>query len=721
MRIILLFLFCAFTHSIAEKHKELTLADIYQSDKFQTKNIRLMRWMPDSKGFLYVKKENGQNNIYHHRVSSGEESIWLKGEKLIDSRNNRAIHFIDYQFSPSGKQIVFKADAKRVWRRFDDAKYYVYSIAQKSLTPIYGGEERIRHAKLSPNEQLAGYVLKNNIYIKNLQTDVTTQITNDGNEEILNGLSDWVYEEEFSKADRWHWLNGGNAIAFYQFDQSNVKRFSWAEYDGNYGQIKTIPYPKAGEENSKIKIGVYHLKSKKTVWMDLGNESDIYIPRIYPAKDGNLLTFRLNRLQNKLDIIHHNIQTGTAKILYTEKDKAWISIYDDFIWMEHENSFIKTSEESGYRHIWKYNVGQKQKTQITHGEFEVTDIYGITNDEKIYFQTNKGKVKNRHIYCWDISRNELSKISTKSGTNAANFSPDMSILINRFSNVSAPLQVELLSNKGENIRSLLKNDNKELNEYGMVYPEFISFKTEDGVQIKAMITKPKNFNPAQKYPVLIYGYSGPASQLVRNVWGRRGLWNTYLTQKGYIVFTIDQRGTGGRGKAFKNLAYGDIGKYMLKDHIEGVKYLRKLNFVDGDRIGIWGWSGGGYLALMAMTKGSEYFKMGIAVAPVTDFRLYDNIWSERYMGLPQNNAAGYDSSSVFSYIDRYKGGLLLIHGSADDNVHFQNSMQFAEKMQNMGKTFDMMVYADKNHSMLGKGNVYYHLFSLMTKYILENL
>ena len=459
--------------------------------------------------------------------------------------------------------------------------------------------------------------------------------------------------------------------------------------------------------------------------MDIGEENDIYIPRIrWTKKAGTLFMERMNRLQNKLDLLTADVNSGKAETVFTETDSAWISITDDIFFLNDQRRFIRTSESSGYNHIYVYDLEIHSKAQITNGFWEVTDVYGINEDTgKIYFAANKGRVEERQLFSINMNGSRLRKLSSKPGTYSARFAPDFSVYLEYFSSVRIPPQTALTQNDGKQIRLLIENKMEELKKYKLAYPEFTSFTTSDGVEIKAMITRPADFDPDKKYPVLIYGYSGPASQLVRNTWGRptSKLWYTLLTQKGYIIFTLDQRGTGGRGKAFKNLAYGDIGKYMLIDHIEGVKYLRSLPYVDGSRIGIWGWSGGGYLTLMAMTKGSAYFKAGIAVAPVSDFRLYDNIWSERYMGLPSENKAGYDSTSVLTYTDRYKKGLLIIHGSSDDNVHMQNSMQFIEKLQTAAKPFDLMIYPGKNHSMRGKGDVYYHLYALMTRFIEENL
>ena len=713
--------------SIAAPERELTIEEIFRSGKFREQRLDSPSWLPDSKSFIFLKydSQNTVPSFYRHDVESGEERLWLDGASLIHPQSKDTLRFFDYHLSPSAGKIIFKTDAKRVWRRFDEGRFFIYDIAKKTLQPVYQSKERIRHIGLSPDEEKVAYVLGNNIYFKDLNTGKTTRVTDDGSDVILNGLGDWVYEEEFGLSKAWAWSPDSRYIAFHRFDQSKMQTFSWTEFGPLHGEVKTVPYPKAGDPISSVRIGVYDIKNAKSTWMKLGKRENVYIPRIrWTNKENFLMIERMNRLQNRLEIMLGNALTGETEIAFTETDPSWISLTDDVFFLKNKEQFIRTSESDGFNHIYLYDMSSLKKVALTKGRWEVSKIYGV--DKKngiIYFQANKDRIENRQIYFVDINSKKVEQITAKPGTNSALFAPDYSFFLLNFSNVSTPRKTYLARRDGAILRTLVENKMEDLKDFSIAVPEFTFFTTSDGVEIRAMITKPADFDPYKKYPVLIYGYSGPASQLVRNVWGRTTsrLWYTLLTQKGYIIFTLDQRGTAGRGKAFKNLAYGDIGKYMLLDHIEGVKYLRSLPYVEGERIGVWGWSGGGYLTLMALSKGAEYFKAGVAVAPVSDFRLYDNIWTERYMGLPAENKAGYDSSSVLTYADRYQGGLLIIHGSSDDNVHLQHTMQFIEKLQIAGKPFEMMIYPGKNHSMLGKGNVYYHLYALMTKFITENL
>ena len=708
-------------------NKQLTLEDIFKTGKFRGEGLDSPTWLSDGKTFVFLKKEEGakRKSFFKHQVADGIESMWLDAADFIHPQTKDTLTVSSFRISSSGKKIVFQTDAKRVWRRFDDGKFFVYNIETKMMTQVAHDDVYIRHVKLSPDESKIGYVFDGNIYIKDLNTGETIQATTDGGGDIINGMSDWVYEEEFGKGDRWRWSVDGKYIAFHQFDQSPIKTFSWIEYDEIDIKVRTVPYPKAGDPNSIVKIGVYELATGKTTWMDIGEETDIYIPRIRWTKDTTtLLIERMNRLQNKLEFLLADVKTGRTKLKFTETDPAWICITDDIFFLKKKQGFIRTSESDGYNHLYRYDYKSGKKSKITKGQWEVTKVYGLNEETgKVYFQANKGLMEERHIFSIGLNGKKMQQLSRENGTHSANFAGDFSVYIDQFSNSRTPTKAILTKNDGTIIRTLIENKMKMLDEYDLAYPEFTSFQSSDGVEIKAMITKPADFDPNKKYPVLIYGYSGPASQLVRNTWGRptSKLWYTMLTEKGYIIFTLDQRGTGGRGKEFKNLAYGDIGKYMYLDHIEGVKYLRSLPYVDAERIGIWGWSGGGYLTLMAMTRGAEYFKAGIAVAPVTDYHLYDNIWTERYMGLPSENVEGYKSANVMTYANQYKGGLLVVHGSSDDNVHMQNTMQFIEQLQCDGKQFDLMIYPGKNHSMRGKGNVNFHLYTLMTNFILENL
>ncbi|MBN2426265.1 MAG: S9 family peptidase [Calditrichaceae bacterium] len=722
MRIICLVMFLTFSLSA----QDLTIEQVFSPNTLPLKTLNMVLWDVKGDKFYFQKRnpETGIQSFYSHDIETGEETLWLDPAKLIPSGKDKAIEIDDYSFTKSGKGLLIKTDSKRIWRRYSEAAFYLYSLSDGKLQVIHEDKKRVRHAKMTPDESHAAYAYENNIYLVNLDHNTTKQITYDGNDDIINGQFDWVYEEEFGQDDGWRWSPDGKKIAFWRLDQTQVPQFSWMEYDSLYGKVRTIHYPKAGEKNSLVQIGIYHLDNGKTIWADIGDDEDIYIPRINWTNDPDILMVqRLNRLQNQLDLMMVDVSTGKSKIVLTETDPCWIDIEDNLFFIKN-NQFIWTSERDGYRHIYLYDLNGKLVRQLTKGEWEVSQVYGVNEKSgQVFFTANKGAVSESHLFSVELTGRNLRQLSEDEGTHSADFSPDFNFYMHNFSSFTIPDQKVLCKSNGKKIRSLVENNPDQIVHLNIASPELVTFKTSDGIDINAMITRPVDFDPHKKYPVLIYGYSGPASQLVRNRWGRTSskLWNTLLTQKGYIIFTLDQRGTGGRGKAFKNLAYGDIGKYMIRDHVEGVKYLRSLPYVDGNRIGIWGWSGGGYLTLLAMSKTAQYFKAGIAVAPVSDYRLYDSIWTERYMGLPQANSAGYDSSSALNYVCRLTGKVLLIHGASDDNVHLQNSMQFIDQLILNNQQFEMMIYPERNHSLFGKGYVYEHLYTLMTDFLLKNL
>jgi dipeptidyl-peptidase-4 len=704
--------------------KELTVKDIYGSRRFTSERLSNVKWYPDSRSFIFTKIDSGVASLYKHDVQSGQEAKWLDGKGLFNPLTKAAITIEDYTISETGDQILFKVESQYVWRRASLGKYLLYNVKSGKMTPVIESDDFVSFAKLSPDERKIGYTKDNNLFLKDLSGGQAQQITSDGNDNIINGSFDWVYEEEFGQDDGWRWSPDSKKIAFWRMDQKDVPTFSWTEFDSLYGSVRTISYPKAGDKNARVQIGVYHSDSGKTVWMDIGTETDQYIPRIQWTNDPDILGIqRLNRLQNKLELLLADVRTGQSAVILTERDSCWVDVMDNLVFLKSKKQFIWSSEQDGFNHIYLYDFNGKQLAQLTKGEWEVSRVSGV--DEKrglVYFKANKENTLQLHLFSVPLSGGKIRQITEEEGSHSAVFSPDFETFIHTFSNARTLTITQLADRKGDMIRVLRDGKIKALDEYDLAIPEYIQFQTSDGVIINAEITKPVDFDPSRKYPVFIEGYAGPGSQIVRNAFGNptSRLWKTLLTQKGYILFTIDNRGTAGRGKAFKNLAYGDYGKYAVQDHIEAAKYLATLPYVEAGRIGVWGWSGGGYLTLMCLTKGAEFFKMGIAVAPVSDPRLYDTIYTERYMGLPQYNAAGYDSASALSWVNRFKGKLLIVHGASDDNVHIQNTMQFISALQASSKPFELMIYPGKNHSLWGRG-IYLHLYNMMTEFILDNL
>jgi len=707
-----------------QEKKQLTLEGIFGSKKFAAKKVNVIHWLSNGSGFTYLEDypDSTSNAINLYNISTGEKSIVLDDHSL--RYDGYPIPISSYEWSPDEEHLLISGRRKKIWRHSRESSFYIYDVENKKTTALANENASLQNAKISPDGKSVGYMLDNNLYVADIQTAKAKSLTTDGSGDVLNAVFDWVYEEEFSSDDAWRWSPDGKKIAFWKSDQSNIKPFVYSlDQLPLYNVAHVLRYPKVGEDNSIVNIGVVDIKTGKTIWMDLGKEKNIYIPRIEWTNSSNTLAIeRLNRKQNIMELLFADVSTGKTKLILTDTDPAWVDVTNDLLFLENKDQFVWTSEQSGFRHIYLYDYNGNLMKQLTSGEWEVESIKGVDEvNGWVYFYGMRETPLENHIYRVKLDGSNLQKISQQSGWHQADLSPDFQYYVDTSSNVKTPTKYLLCKSDGEVIRAVEDNIIEALDEYQMVYPEFLTFETADGVELNAYMMKPVHFDPDKKYPVLIFGYGGPGSQIVVNRWGgSRGLWHQLMTEKGYVVFCVDNRGTGGRGKAFKNLAYGDISKWAVNDQIEGAKYLAGLPFVDVRRIGFWGWSGGGYLTCMMLTRGADYFKAGVAVASVSDFRNYDTIWTERYMGLLSENEQGYDDGNVLNYANLLKGKLLLIHGSGDDNVHFQNTIQFVQKLIDEDKQFDLMVYPNKNHRISG-GNTQKHLFTKITDYFLENL
>ncbi|MFA4922825.1 MAG: S9 family peptidase, partial [Ignavibacteriaceae bacterium] len=602
--------------------------------------------------------------------------------------------------------------------------FYIYEIVKKKFFQLAvsekepGGQE---NARFSPNGERLAFVRGNNVFVVDIQSHAETQITFDGSKTLLNGKFDWVYEEEFGIINGIEWSPDGKRIAFWQLDQSQVPEMQIAKWDSLYLNFLDMRYPKAGTRGSFVKIGIAEIASQKITWVDLGEDTDIYIPRIKFTADANLLSLqRLNRLQNKLDFLFADAATGKTKIVFTETDSCWIDINDNLYFLKDKKYFVWTSGKDGFQQIYLFDYNGKQIKQLTKGEFEVDKIPGIDEANKqIFFTSNERNTVNADLYAVSYESGKRNRITEAKGWHSVNLSSNQKYFIDRYSNANLIGSSYLYNTNGEKIRDLVVNDMSAFKDYNLSSVELFRFKTTDGVDLDAAIIKPANFDPSKKYPVLVNNYSGPGSKTVVDLWGR-DLWFQLFAQKGYIVFMLDNRGTGGRGESFKKIVYKNLGYWEVNDQVEGAKYLASLPYVDASRIGIWGWSYGGYMSALTLEKGADYFKAAVAVAPVTDWKFYDNIYTERYMSTPQLNPKGYESSSVLTYANKLKGKLLLIHGTADDNVHFENSVALVTKLVAENKPFQTMYYPEKNHSIYG-GKTRLHLYQLMTEFLLNNL
>ena len=700
------------------QNKAVNLEDIWKNYSFYPEYVWSLKSM--NNGAYYTQIDRGKNgsklNKYSYRTGKLISTI-ANSEKL-------GIAIGDYTFSENEQRILFATEKESIYRYSSRSLFYVYDIKSRKLTKLL--DDKVMYATFSPDGSQVAYVKDNNLFLKELASMQETQITNDGaNNQIINGVSDWVYEEEFGLVRAFFWSPDGSKIAFYRFNENEVKKFSMDMFQGGlYPSRYEFKYPKAGEDNSDISLHVYNVKQQSTKKIDVLLEYE-YLPRMGWTKDANsLYVFRMNRHQNHLDFLLVDANTAESRVIFTETDKYYLDIHDNTTFLNDGKHFIWTSEKSGYNHLYKVSIEDGSMQQITNGNWEVTSYHGMHFESgKVYYTSTEDGAINRSVFSINIDGTDKKKITNKIGYNSASFSKGMKYFINNYSTANTPPYFTLNNANGKQIRVL--KDNKELSkkisEYAFGDKEFFSFSTSDNVSLNGWIMKPADFDSSKQYPVFMFLYGGPGSQQVLNSWGWNNyIWFQHLTQQGYIVTCIDNRGTGGRGAEFKKMTYQQLGKYETIDQIEASKYLGTLPYVDANRIGIQGWSYGGYLSSLAITKGADVFKMAIAVAPVTNWRYYDNIYTERYMRTPQENAEGYDDNSPINHVDKLEGKYLIIHGSADDNVHVQNTYEMVSALVKSNKQFDLFIYPDKNHGIYG-GNTRLHLYQMMTDYILKNL
>jgi len=585
-------------------------------------------------------------------------------------------------------------------------------------------KDKLMHATFSPDGEKVAYVRANNLYIYDINKQTEVQITKDGNRNnIINGASDWVYEEEFGLVRAFEWSPDNRKIAYYKFDETHVKEFSMDVFNQNlYPSQEVFKYPKAGEANSTVGIYTYDLGDNKSSYIYTEKDYEYY-PRIKWSNNPDLLIiYGMNRHQNTLDFIVANTKEKTNYVLFSETDNYYIDIHDNLTFIENDY-FIWTSEKSGFNHIYLKGLDGSEE-QLTDGNWEVIEFYGVDSDKmRLFYSSTKDGSINRSIYLLDIASKTSLKLNELDGMNSASFSSDMKYYMNSYETANTPPRFSLHKANGIEIKVVEDNSdfNAKLEKYIISKKEFFSITTSEEVELNTWMIKPPDFDKNKKYPLFMVVYGGPGSQQVINSWGWNNFfWHQHLAQKGYVVACVDNRGTGGKGAEFKKMTYQQLGKFETIDQIEAAKYFSNLEYIDKNRIGIQGWSYGGYMSSLAITKGSEYFDLAIAVAPVTNWRYYDNIYTERYMRTPQENASGYDDNSPINHVDKLKGEYLLIHGAADDNVHVQNSYEMISALVKANKQFDLFIYPDKNHGIYG-GNTRYHLYKKMTDFILDNL
>ncbi|WP_366187459.1 S9 family peptidase [Flavobacterium ovatum] len=717
----LLFLLLSGTFFAQQK---ITIEDIY-SGAFQQQGMEEFQSLKKTSQYTVLNHDNSSSKI---QIDLYDFASLKKVATLFDTKNYSRLPRVErYSFDPSERLILLACNENSIYRHSFTADYFLYDIDKKELTKVFNSP--VQEPTFSPDGKKIAFAKDNNLYVYDLGTKTITTITTDGKKnEIINGICDWVYEEEFSFVRAFDWSADSKKLAYIRFDENQVPEFSMTVYGANlYPSIETIKYPKAGEHNSMVSLHIYDVVSKETQKVNLENYNDFYIPRIKWTNDAKLLSVKiLNRHQNNLDLLFVDVTTGTTKVVLNEKNKKYIDFVDtDNLYFLSDNRFIWTTEKDGFNHIYLYDKTGKLISQITRGNWEVTSLYGLDEkNKKVYYESVENGSTNRDVYSIGLDGTNNTRLSKRSGTNTATFSPDYRYYVNIFSSATQPTIYTLNDSKTGRELQLIENNEDlvvRLRGYDLPVKEFFTLKTKGGNELNAWMIKPKNFNASKKYPVFMYQYSGPGYQKVKNDWNSYDdYWFMMLAQQGYIVACVDGRGTGYKGESFKKVTYKQLGKYELEDQIEAAKIFGSYNYVDASRIGIFGWSFGGFMAANCILKGGDVFKMAIAVAPVTNWRFYDSVYTERYMQTPQENPSGYDDNSPINFASQLKGKFLLIHGSADDNVHVQNSMLMMEALIQANKQFDSQIYPDKNHGIFG-GMTRIQLYHKMTNFIKESL
>jgi dipeptidyl-peptidase 4 len=703
----------------AQTNKQITLEDIFTKGTFRSEMVSGFRSMKDGRFYSEIN-ENGE--LQQVRFEDGGVEKVIAGLKGLEYQG-AAIKVEDYAFNADETKLLLFTASEAIYRRSILYKTYLFDIQQKELSLLR--DEKVLHPTFSPLGDKIAYVFQQNLYYYDLSTDKTVAITTDGNANILNGNCDWVYEEEFEFTRAYEWSGDGTYIAYYQFDQTKVPEYSFSMYDKLYPTEYRYKYPKAGEQNAVVEIKAYHFRNHKHVYCDIGMEEDQYIPRIkiHPF-DQSLIVYRLNRLQNHLDLLQVNAQNGKSTIIYTEQSKTYVEIHDNIYWFAAKNACIYTSEKDGFMHLYYLDIETGGSTQITKGNWEVAGLLGVDESkERMYYSSAEQSPLERNVYAISFDGSNPVNITPEKGWHDVTFSNGFDYFLDVYSYLNTPSVYRIRNNAGAIVRVLKDNQalKQKMSAYALSDVSMIQVPNAEGLMLNGWILKPADFDPSRKYPLLMFQYSGPGSQSVMNKFGIRDYWwNQMLAQQGYIVVCVDGTGTGLRGEAFKKKTYLQLGKYESDDQIAVARYFAKQPYIDAKRIGIWGWSYGGYMSSICLLKGNDVFKTAIAVAPVTNWRYYDNIYTERYMRTPQENAAGYDDNSPTNMVDRLNGNYLLIHGTADDNVHLQNSYMMIDALIKANKDFDSEMYPNKNHGIGGAGTRL-HLYRRMTDFILQKL
>ena len=700
--LLLFFLFVPFL-TIAQK-KQITLEDLYKKGTFRGEFVP---------GF-----------------STGNDDNLFEANAVVDEQGKK-IETRDYSVSADKKRILFYNGREPIYRRSSRSTVYVYDVATKKATLLNSG--KVLHPTFSPDGSRIAYVFDNNLYIYDIAAGQSKAVTTDGKwNQVINGNCDWVYEEEFEFTRAFEWSPKGTYIAYYKFDESKVKEYQFTIYDNYYNKQYSYKYPKVGEENSKVDIHIYNVATGSDVKAKF-LQGDIYIPRIkWTQQDDKLVVYWMNRHQNDLKLLLTNAATGDLTTMYEEKNKYFVEINDNWWFLKDGRNFIFTSDMNGNTQLYNYSIDGKKKTQVFRMKYDIASVEAVDENKRlVYYTVAYPTPMDRNLFVSDFDGKKTVMLTNSPGTHRIDLNSDFTQFYDFHSTITTPQVVSLYKivhdKKGvAAVKEKVVNESSKfksvLEQYALGKPEFIRVPNSKGDTLNGFMLKPADFDPSKKYPVLFCNYGGPGSQQVANRFGAASMWHQMLAQNGIIVVSIDNTGTGFRGEEFKKKTYLQLGKLEIEDQIDAAKYLGTLPYIDKNRIGHWGWSYGGFMSSLAITKGADVFKAAVAVAPVTSWRFYDNIYTERYMRTPQENPKGYDDNSPLNFTDQIKGKYLLIHGTADDNVHFQNSVEMIKALVKSNIDFESAYYPNKNHGVSGMAdNTSYHLWSKMTNWIYQNL
>ena len=714
----------------------LTVPRIFSSPEFSAESFGPTRWLENGTAFTTVERASGGKGreIVRYDTESGAKQVMISAAQLTPQGDTMPLAIEDYSWSPDGAMLLVFTNSQPVWRTNSRGDYWVLDRNAGRLRKLGGSAAKpstLMFAKFSPDGRKVGYVRENNLYVEDLGDGRIVQLTSDGSRTVINGTFDWVYEEELGLRDGWRWSPDSRRVAYWQLVADSVRDFTLINNtDSLYPLVVPIQYPKAGESNSAARAGVVAADGGETSWFAIpGDQRNNYLARMeWAANSNEVVIQRLNRLQNTLEVILGEARSGAARTVLTERDSAWVDVVDDLNWLDNGKSFTWTSERSGWNHVYLVSRDGRSVRPVTRGAFDVLNVVGV--DEKggwLYYIASPENPTQRYLYRQRLNgRGQPERITPRAlaGSHGYNASPDFRFAFHSFSKFGTPPVSDLVRLPNHAVvRPIVENRTLQARVARLARgpAEFMQVDVGNGIKLNAYVMKPANFDASKKYPILFQVYGGPGSQTVLDSWGgQQYLWHLMLTQQGYLVASVDNRGTGARGREWRKIIYGQLGVIETQDQAAAARVIGRWPYVDSTRMGIWGWSYGGFMSLNALFQAPDVYSTAVAVAPVTHWKYYDNIYTERYNGLPQQNRAGYDKGSPLSYVDQMKGKLLVVHGSGDDNVHFQNTESLVNALVKANKQFDLMEYPNRNHGIFG-GNTRLHLYELLTRFLNTNL